>query len=457
MNWNINIQATVTNPANYLVAAIYDHSAPTIVVDSIALPKPYGSSIQIVFTNVQAIEYDFKLFESPDTTPQGTIRSFFVLQPTSETTQVREDLYLVANESVNFTSGTTSYTADAPNDLTGWNYSLERVGLGTQRPAVDWAKDANGWHLLTPGDQIQPGEKFVLHFIPIVQQASISPAAVNLITATRIITTNTALDNTDMTKAMLIQGAGDYLEITMPLLSTVADNKLIMLISAGGNHINAAIKCAGADQFLLMDGGPSLPNSIPIAQNEQFGSFKANGVWNLFAPTPTIWMGGEIVYNYHKLSPNTIFANGAEVSRTAYAKLWKEVQRLESGVVINDSDRNNTQVVNGRTVFVNHGKYTFGNGTTTFRLPKIYTVGNLKAIDGTSRLPSSYEADMTGPHNHTFTVPASATSTTQSGQGRFVGGSDGFEPANMPQVTTDNNSGTETKEANFGIYALIRI
>jgi hypothetical protein len=453
MNWNLNIQATVTNPANNLVAAIYDHSAPTVVVDFIVLPKPYGSSIQIVFASVQAIVYDFKLFETAGTSPTGTIRSFFFLQPTEETTLVRPDLYLVADTSVNFTSGTTSYTADSPNNLTGWTYSLERVGAGTLQPGVDYAADTDGFHLLTPGDQFAPGEKFVLHFVPIVKQTSITPAAVNLITATRIITADTALDFTDMTKGILIQGAGDYLETTLPLLSSVADNKLIMFFSAGGSHINAGLKCAGSDTFNWLGG----TNVIFLAQNEQLWAFKANGIWNVCNPSDTIRMTGEIVENYSKLPTHTVFANGQTLSRTAYARLWAYVQTLESGVVINDSDRNNTAVINGRTVFVNHGKYTFGDGSTTFRLPKIHTVGNLKAIDGSTRLPGSYEGDTVGPHTHDLTVPANKTSTTQSGQGRFTGGSDGNEPVPMNPVTTDNNSGTETKEANFGVYVLIRI
>ena len=455
MNWNLNIQATVTNPANYLVAAIYDHSAPSVVVAAIPLPKPYGSSIQITFTGVEAILYDFKLFESPDTTPQGTIRSSFTFQPTTETTQVRPDLYLVANTSVNFTSGTTSYTADAPNDLTGWDYSLERVGFGTQQRGIDYAKDANGFHLLVPGDKFDAGEKFVLHFYPLVSQSQVTPAAVNLITATRIITGNTALDYTDMTKGILIQGSGTNLTITLPLLSDVFDNKLIMFFSAGGYHINAIIKCAASDVFQWVGG---TPNQIILAQTEQVWLFKANGVWNVAYASDTIRMTGEVVYNHSKsITQQTVFADGRILSRADYPRLWAYVQSLETGVVISDSNWNVTITVNGRTVYVNRGCYTFGDGSTTFRIPIIHSVGNLKAVDGSTRLPGSYEADMVGPHTHPLTVPPSATSTTQSGQGRFTGGNDGTEPVPMITVTTDNNSGTETKEANFGVYALIRL
>lgn len=455
MNWNVNIQATVSTPANYLVAAIYDHSAPTVVVQAIPLPKPYGSSIQITFTGVEAILYDFKLFESVDTSPAGTIRSSFVFQPTTETTLVRQDLYLVADISTNFTSGTNSYVADTPNDLTGWNYGLERVGVGTLQPGADYIKDANGWHLANEGDIIAPQEKFVLHFLPIVKQSQVTPAAVNLISATRIITGNATLDFSDMTKGILIQGAGSSLTITLPLLSTVADNKLLMFFSAGGNHINAVIACAGSDTFQFVGG---TPNSIPLAQNEQLWIFKANGIWNVAYASDTIRMTGEVVYNYSKSSIlPAVFANGALLSRTSYSRLWKYVQSLESGVVLPDANWNDSITYNGRTVYVNRGKFTLGDGSTTFRIPIIYSVGNLKAVDGSGRLPGAFEGDQVGVFTGTVTVPSGNSFNGSPGSGYTPRAGRGAANPDSFNIETTFNSGNENKQANIGIYALIRI
>lgn len=96
------------------------------------------------------------------TTPTETVTLF----------QARDDLYLITGTTPNLVSGTNSYTAPAqgqPGSLIGWNYSIERPGGGTIYPGIDYTKNANGFTLLN-GASFNPGEKFVLHFVPITDE-----------------------------------------------------------------------------------------------------------------------------------------------------------------------------------------------------------------------------------------------------------------------------------------------
>jgi hypothetical protein len=453
MNWNVFIQATLSNPANNLVAAIYDHSAPGVPVQVIAPPKPYASTIHIIFTGIDPILYDFKLFESATTSPAGTVRSSFSFEPTNESITVRDDLYLTAGTSVNFNAGATSYTADSPNDLTGWAYDLERRGFGTMEPGVNYAKDVNGFHLLVAGDQFEVEEKFILHFLPLVAQIPL-PTVPALISTTEIITASRTLTNADVGKGFLIQGAGSSITIILPALSLVGNNKTLFFLSAGGSHINAIIQCAGSDaiEYKLYTNQVTPTVNLVLGQSEQLILIKSNSKWNVLMSSDTIRMVGEVIDQYSKQQINTIFASGTALSRADYPRLWAYVQTLEAGLVIADSTYNDVSGSN----FINRGKYTTGNGTTTFRIPTLFTHGFRKAVDSV-RLPGSFEADDVKPHVHDLTVPANKTSSTQAGQGRFVGGSDSNEPIPMSPVTTDNNTGTETRPKNTGIYALIRI
>lgn len=442
MNWNLSILGTPANPANYLVAAIYDASAPSVLVDSIPLPKPYtGASINISFLNVDPIVYDFILWESADTTPTGVQRNTFSLQPSNQTVQVRADLYLIADLTPGFASGGNSYT---DTTLAGWTYGLERVPQGTLPLGLAYTTTATSWTLFAAGDVISPGEAFVLHFLPIAINTPLQTP--NQLSGTVIITGNTSLSNTDVGKGFLIQGAGPVLTITLPDIGIVGDLKFMNFYSSGGSHVNANIIPFGSNTILW-----PTSTKIVLGQCEQLKLFKANGVWNVDASSLGIIMVGEIVEQYKKQPINTLFGNGALVSRTTYSRLWDYVQSLESGVVVPDANWANTDTDGN---FINKGRYSFGDGSTTFRVPLLYLYGFTKGIDGSSRLPGSFDEGQVGEFNLVFEIPKGDSYNGSSPSTR-VG--QGGNPNTPVDINTTVNTGLLTESVNTGIYKLIRI
>lgn len=463
LNWNVSILAQPSNPANWLVAAIYDASAPSVLVDSIPLPKPYGSTKNITFMNLDGIVYDFKLFESATTSPVGTVRNTFSFQPSLGTiTLVREDLYLIADVSPDFPSGQTAYQDDT---LKNWLFDIERVGVGTLQKGVDYeltlngvpndSINANGWRLLQDGDVIGEQEKFVLHFLPQVTSTSTGSGSSGpgFISGSVVLTEDITLDNTYMKKVCLLQGDGiDHFTVTLPPLATVADNQMIGFISAGGDHINAVVDGNGTDSIFFN----GIQAELILGQSEQFWLFKSNGIWNVAFPDGNFKTVGEIVMHYLTEEINSVFANGQLLLRQANARLWKFVSQLPTTLLINDSQWNVTQNINGRTVYVNRGKFTTGDGSTTFRVPMIYTTGNLKAVDGTTRLSGSFEGDQVGQFQGLITIPSGNSFSGDPGAGYIPRAGRGAAHPDSFNIDQNFNPSKETKEANFGIYALIR-
>jgi phage gp36-like protein len=96
------------------------------------------------------------------TTPSQTITLF----------QARDDLNLITGTTPNLIAGASTYTAPAqgqPGSLVGWHYGIERPGAGTLTAGTDYTKNANGFTLLN-GIVFNPGEKFVIHFVPITDE-----------------------------------------------------------------------------------------------------------------------------------------------------------------------------------------------------------------------------------------------------------------------------------------------
>jgi len=464
LSLNINIGSAPSNPTSYLLVAIYDPSAPSVVLAFFSLPQPYtlNENFNVTFPGLNAQNYNLTIWENITNTVGGTARNQWSVQPTQETTQVRADLYLEADVSPNLVSGTTSYVADGPNDLTGWTYSVERVAAGTQFPVIGStiAFDANGFHLTQAGDVFNPNEKWVLHFVPLVQQAAPPPTPTSgLFASVIIVTANQILDNSYSRQGILIQGTGAALTITLPLLSTMADLQPIYFISDGGEHINATLLVQGTDRIEWT--GSQLAR-IVLAQGEHCWLFKSNLIWNVMSASGSIMDAGSIIYSY-KLAggtnpyvKNTVLANGQTLSRITYARLFDFLNSVPGDGIVSDSHWGDSVSVNGVTYFPNKGKWTFGDGSTTFRVP--YLVNQfIRGVDGSTRLLASYQPDGVGVFNASM-VGNEITKGGNSNQIITIGNvNDGvIGPATATNVLVTGDGG-DTHPLNIGLFALIRI
>lgn len=494
MNLSIFQQTNPVSAGHSLVMAIYKNSAPSVLIDHFQIPGPYtGATSLHTFSGLQNVVYNYKLFESPDGSATGTVRNAFDIQPNQNAFNVRDDLYLVANTAPFLTSGNNFYGQDP--SLIGWNWGLERVP-GTIEYGVDYTKtvagvptsqddtNADGWVLLAAGDLVGDGEKFVIHFLPQLSATSTASSG-TFISGTQRLTSNTVLDNTAVGQAFLLQGGGGFIGITLPDIATVADNEPIFFNSAGGSHVNAGLTCFSGQQLEWYNnqtllGSNTRASALFLGQCENGYVYKftypdASTRWIVFGCEGAL-LTGEFIYDYSKIPLNTVFANGQLLSRANYPRLWAWVQNLESGLLIADSAYNNTTTVNGVTYQSNWGRYTVGDGSTTFRLPTLWKYGYLRFKSGVAGsgnpagLAADFDAQQVGIHDHAThgkggIVGAGLTWFLSLINGRYSagGGSDKFGgQSTTPDTnmrTSDNinkNTAGENLPSSNGCYALIR-
>lgn len=450
MDINLSLSAAPSIATNYLVVVLYDETAPLVVYDYQSFSAPHVAPRNITFTNVDPVVYRVVTYENATATPGGTIRHEFIYDPSFNNAEIRLDLFLTVGVTAGMVAGATSYE-DAT--LEGWEYSIElRQAYGTLTPVADWDYLAGpppyGWELMPAfgggGYTFQDNEVWILHFYPKITTITPLPVSSNLFSALIVLTTDTTLDNTNMGKVHLLQSAGTTLNITLPSLLAVTDLKLLTFISDGGTHINASILCDGTDTVQFLNG---LQDSIILGQSERICIFKGNSTWNVFQADGNFSDVGSIVYQYLIDQLNTTFADGTLRNRLDYPRLWAYVQTLDVAEVVNDIDWNNV-------VLNNKAKYSTGDGSTTFRVPLLYTHGFLRGVDGTVRKPGNYQADSIGPITGTMSV-TKGYSYTGAPNNTVFGNGDPNHQAVIGGIPFTITSGTETKPKNTGIYLLI--
>jgi hypothetical protein len=456
MQISVSSQASLLNTSNFFVFALYDASAPSVLLESQQPAKPYGNPIQISFTYncLSGHIYIIKLWESPDNTPTGIVRNSFsqACNPNTSAITKKLDEYLEADVTTGLVSGTTSYVN---TDWAGWDYSIERIGLGTMVPTFsidsnpNYVQDAaGGFHLIQPGDVFQPNEHFVVRFQPQIVAATSTGTPSAIFSSGRIITADTTLGLTDLGKALFIQGSGTTITLTLPAISSVTDYEFFYLFSNGGNHINAVLDAPGTDKILYKTD----QSQIILGQCENAKIFKANGKWNIENDLPGLSNVGEIFYGFLGSELNALPLLGQLVLRAEYPRLWAWVQTLQTGSIVTDSAWNGTFVtINSVTYYTLKGCFSSGDNSTNFRLPLITSF--VRPVDYSLRTPGSLELQSVQSLSINIKRGDSYTGK-QYASGGYVGGG---QPQSPQTDAIGIYTGTETKPTNIGIPLLIRI
>lgn len=404
MNLSIFQQTKPVSGTHQLVMAISKKSAPAVILHFFPLPTPYTGQTQLhTFAGIDNVVWYYQLFESPDGSATGTVRNYFDIQPNQNAYATRSDLYLVASISDFIVSGGSGYGPDP--SLIGWNWRLERVGQGTQRPNVKYIKtkagvdtfiddiDADGWRLAVEGDLIGENEEWVIHFQPQLVASSTSSSPSSPFSAINILTANTVLDSSAINQCFWLMGGGGYFDVQLPDLNTVADNEPVYFKSNGGSHVNVGIKAFSGQQLQWFANQSDLLSNtyasrLILGQIEEVAFCRvtlpdSSKRWLPLSPLEGAKAVGEIVSSYSRIGHNYLFLDGAQgLSRTTYSRLWEWISRLDPACVVSLAAWGTTTIIDGQTYNVNHGKFNSGDGATTFGLPKIWETGFLRAKSG---------------------------------------------------------------------------
>lgn len=144
------------------------------------------------------------------------------------------------------------------------------------------------------------------------------------------------------------------------------------------------------------------------------------------------------ILNGYTIFDNCIVAFGGEFNRADYPKLWAYLQ-ANTSLVKTQSQWQTEATANGGIC----GFFSYGNGTTTFRVPNL----DKAFLRPDSRGVAGYQADMIKSHNHSFTGLAIISAA--------VGGGNGWDGSGSSSTAISYTGGTETRPKNIAVLPLI--
>ena len=494
----------------YIVVAIYDTSAPATVVQyqSFAMPSQPGN---ITFGNLPNSTYRVIGYYNSTPTVGGATIINYITDKTTENMTPRDDMELITGATSGMVTGANSYS-DAT--LSGWKYDVERRGFGTLKSDEIGYNPAGGFYLKNTGDIFGAGEIFIIHFQPSVSiQAPGSTSNAGLLfSATNILTTTITLDASYMGSMNIIQGASTAITITLPASNTIVNNKLIAFVSEGGSHKSVKLAFQGGDKLMYLS---AAQDYIYLCQGEQIWIFYDGSNFQVAQSSEGIKQVGELFYSaaIESANPykNCLLFNGEYgdtnqswstsgftpifYNRSDYPRLWDWIlNKLQSAQVVNEGIANGQWgYTDSSLLYPNKGKFSSGNGTTTFRLPRMLVLYQknslgtnlavvaggmyLRIVDPTNGSVKALDLlkDTVKPHDHTMheggAIPPHAQFLSRASNAYSGGGGDGLGGSGTPDeamrtgrgvlngVVDASNVGLmdiETRPFSVGMYLYIR-
>lgn len=462
MDINLSISPSTTI-VNKIAVVVYESATPNVVKSFQQFDPPHDSPRNIAFTDLNPVTHIVNTWETTGWPAAGTLRHSFIYDPSFAKAEIK------ATEFLYMTEGDREYV-DA--NWSGWLIeSIERVGSGTQylNDDIIFHKDGDTnpddrFSLFREDDFFQDQEKFVIRFYPRITKVTPVFNSAKIFTDSVIITGDSEFDGSFAGKLLLVQGDDEVVTLTFKAISTIGAFELFGIVSNGGNHKTVIIKSEGnADQFQMAG---STVDEIILGQSENLMMLsETTAGWVPLSYSPTILQAGEFIEAYTtEPEPNVLHCAGQELSRATYKRLWNAIQAMPMSVLVSDSTWSDT--TGGAN---NKGKFSTGDGSTTFRLPQLYSSEFKDIANGTTRLPGTYKKWSPGDHQHE--TAAGLLDPTLFGKGAVKRIPAKYQKLHESPIETDltskpvNNAGTSLlttsgekgRPEGIAFYQLIRI
>jgi hypothetical protein len=260
--------------SNRLRAAVYTAASPLAIVASIIEVGTHNARIWS-FPGLPRTNYRFSLDEIDGSgNPINNIANFDVVPGQLDGSIVRGDEQYQVDTQAGFVSGTNTFTFNGTSstpDFRGWEITpSELSGRGICVRGVDysWDKVTGIFLLLQTGDVFSANTYWNFHFDPKVQPAGNSAPTVFDVESLLKINSYT-LDVQDFGKKLILEPAGNYIEITLPDIATVpAGRRLYVEMSNLGRIACAKFITTGADILAF------LRANLFILPTESFSIYK---------------------------------------------------------------------------------------------------------------------------------------------------------------------------------------
>ena len=227
-----------------------------------------------------------------------------------------------------------------------------------------------------------------------------------------VLTVDTTLIASDMGKVINLAAAtAVVLNITLPASSAIPNYKMTAIVCEGGADafIVANIIPSGSDQIKAFNDTWSYSDPFSVCKGESFWIYYDGTAWRIINVVGNWDKVGEMFFSDSLTQVNALQVNGQSISRTQYPRLWRWIStRLDASLLINDSIWE-TKLSSGDlsdALYPNMGRYSSGDGSTTFRLPQLHNKfdsnnnlesgGFLRIADGSTNIAGVQHKDKVG-------------------------------------------------------------
>lgn len=455
----IFVSFNIVNPSNCFLVAREKSDPLSEVYRSAVLTTPH-SQRNITIDNINPVMHIVQLWTTSDNVTLNALIGSCDIDASIANGVAFEYIQFVVGRG----NGAPEYDPVAEQgqyvnpDLDGKDYLVHKEGFGVLKWDIDIQTISGGGFKYINGNLFSEGEGFTVQY-SLITSSTTSSSGKSYPEDVVEITGNITFGSTHYNKLIEVNaaGAGSIVTIDIPSLDAVPNGTIFGINTHNGNQRSVTLQLNVGRYCLINNSanGPQQRNSVYIGRGEEVTFIKKGSYLRIVNWDGDYKRIGQRIFCDGLQPINTLPETGGWYVKAEYLRFanWylADLPAGELGTGTEDvtpNDANKRKFIIGATKFwMPDTRGLFMRATST---------DNSVDIQG-PRLSGSFQADEVGPHDHNLVVPASATSTTDSGFGKFVGGSSGNEPSNMDLVLTEDNSGDETRPRNVAtnVYRII--
>lgn len=473
---NLNIYtAAYPSITNDIAINIYLQSDPLAIIATVRYAAPHGFHTWS-FPGLVRSNYLFRIFEMAGSSVVQQLGDDMDVVPGSA-----GDVLFKATEQIEvdvttgLTAGANTFTFDGTGgkqDWRGWEIdTIDRMGTGPMKKGIDYSWDSTTglFTLLVAGDLFSHLEWFNVSFAAeSVGGGDSVPVGSDSVIA-RLVKVNYTLDpGTDFGATLIIDPAGNYIELQLPDITTVAAGRVVTFeMRRAATNKCAKIITFGTDPIDWLLGART---DLFICPNESISLYKfidpagPTSMWRTAKPFGNFLKVGEQISDDNILANvfNKVLMDGADGDIQIFARFYNDyILNLDPAQVVNYDDW---------ATGSNKYKFSLANSSVSGNAGKFKIADRRNAFERNTngtRVPGDFQAQDLMPHDHIMhgqgPIPGAGgpyfmTITTNrysaGGGSDTLGGKTGTPDNTM---RTSLTTGSETRPANYAVrkYLLV--
>lgn len=420
---------------NNIQINIYDPEDPLAIVTSLNKAAPHLDGRTWDFPGLNRQNWIFRIFEMSGVTVVRQLGGDKTVVPSSAGgVKQKSSIQITADITTGFTSGVNTFTFDGTSgteDWRGWDLdTVFRMATGPMKKGVDysWNPTTGTFTLLIVGDLFGPREWLNVQFaLQIGTGTDSAPTQVQFFTKPKKVTADYSINaGIDFGGNLILDPAGDYLEITFPDIVTVPEGKMITIEMrrAAGIKCGKFIFQAGQTLDWLEGARPDLY----ICTNESISIYRwidpagPTNYWRVFNPHGNWLNVGDQITNDQVAANvfNKVMLDGTSVDNKKFARFYNDhVLKLPGGQVVNYDGIGGWGTGNNKYFF------SLANSTDMANAGKFFLADRRDVFERNTdgvRIPGNFKADQLKDHAHNTQRGDSYSGSSQEAANRMGGG-----------------------------------